>query len=156
MHQRRHTYKRTGPYSVHPYTSIYVYIRVYTYIYRMDIIMIAPQYQRRRKQLAAELDALLEREADEWLADRGFESHMESRPRKALFQQLEQLDPERLVPIERICEGGVEVKRSPQLARSATHFFSRRLKSLSSSPMFFATIFATSEERLILSGACSR
>ena len=79
-------------------------------------------------ELSAELDVILDREASEWLADRGFETHMESRPRKALFQELGVVDPERQMPIESITDGGTELQRTPDLVRSATAAFSGRFR----------------------------
>ena len=71
--------------------------------------------QAKRARVAAELDAILEQEDGEWLAQRGFESHMESRPRKALFQSLEIADPERQMPIEAIAEDNSLVRDTPSL-----------------------------------------
>jgi len=82
----------------------------------------------RRDAHAAELDDILDREATEWLQRRGHEAHMDSRPTKAFFQQLEEIDAERSVPIECIDDNGSTIQDASALVDSATRAFSARFQ----------------------------
>ena len=86
----------------------------------------AAVYERKRDEFATQLDELLEQRAEEWLACRGHEVHMDSRPTKAFFQQLEQADPERHMPIERVRDGNHLLDDVPSMVDSATRAFAKR------------------------------